>query len=151
MILFDIDLTSSFWQIELAEECRDFTAFIHRGRQYRFRRTPSGISSSSTALIRPLSEIFSREIDTYAAIFVDDFCIIMDHVYDAHLRHLDFILGKMKEHGFSVKAEKTQLIEDEIQFLGFVISEQGIRPNRHKIEASMDIPAQEISGKYLDF
>ena len=27
-----IDLSSSFWQIELAKECRDFTAFIHRGR-----------------------------------------------------------------------------------------------------------------------
>ena len=135
-----IDLSSSFWQIELAEECRDFTAFIHRGRQYRFRRTPFGISSSSAALIRALSEIFSREIDSYAAIFVDDFCI-MDHDYDTHLKHLDYILGKLREHGFSVKAEKTQLIKDEIQFLGFVISEQGIRPNRQKIEAILDIPA----------
>ena len=134
-----IDLSSSFWQIELAEECRDFTAFIHRGRQYRFRRTPFGISSSSAALIRAISEIFSREIDTYAAIFVDDFCI-MDYDYDAHLQHLDYILGKLREHGFSVKAEKTQLIKDEINFLGFVISEKGIRPNRGKIEAIMDIP-----------
>ena len=134
-----IDLTSSFWQIELANECRDFTAFIHRGRQYRFCRTPFGISSSNAALIRALSEIFSREIDTYAAIFVDDFCI-MDHDYDTHIKHIDYILGKLKEHGFSVKAEKTQLIKHEIQFLGFVISEQGIRPNREKIEAIMDIP-----------
>ena len=134
-----IDLSSSFWQIELAEECRDFTAFIHRGRQYRFCRTPFGISSSSAALIRALSEIFSREIDTYAAIFVDDFCI-MDHDYDTHIEHLGYILGRLKEYGFSAKAEKTQLIQHEIQFLGFVISEQGIRPNQKKIEAIMDIP-----------
>ena len=134
-----IDLSSSFWQIELAKECRDFTAFIHRGRQYRFCRTPFGISSSSAALIRALSEIFSREIDTYAAIFVDDFCI-MDQDYDTHIKHLDYILGKLKEYGFSVKAEKTQLFQNEVKFLGFVISEQGIRPNREKIEAIMDIP-----------
>ena len=134
-----IDLSSSFWQIELSAECRDFTAFIHRGRQYRFRRTPFGISSSSAALIRALSKIFSREIDTYAAIFVDDFCI-MDDDYETHLRHLDHILSRLRKHGFSVKAEKTQLIKEEIKFLGFVISAHGIRPNREKIEAIMDIP-----------
>ena len=134
-----IDLSSSFWQIELAEECRDFTAFIHRGRQYRFCRTPFGISSSSAALIRALSDIFSHEIDTYAAIFVDDFCV-MDKDFDTHLRHVDYILRKLRLHGFSVKAEKTQLIKEEIKFLGFVISEQGIRANREKIDAIMDIP-----------
>ena len=100
-------------------------------------------------LIRTLSEIFSREIDTYAAIFVDDFCI-MDHDYDRHIEHLDYILGKLKEYGFSVKAEKTQLIQHEIQFLGFVISEQGIRPNRKKIEAIMDIPPPRTSDTYVE-
>ena len=37
-----IDLSSSFWQMELSEDCKDFTAFLHNGKQYRFNRAPFG-------------------------------------------------------------------------------------------------------------
>ena len=54
-----IDLSSSFWQVELNEECKDYTAFLHNGKQYRFNRAPFGHNSSNAALLRAL-DIFGN-------------------------------------------------------------------------------------------
>ena len=42
-----LDISASFWQIGLQEPCKDFTAFLLNGKQYRFTRTPFGPNSSN--------------------------------------------------------------------------------------------------------
>lgn len=44
-IMSSIDLISSFWQIPLAHECRDFTGFLYKGKCYRFTVTPFGLKT----------------------------------------------------------------------------------------------------------
>ena len=134
-----IDLSSSFWQIELDEGCRDYTAFLHNGKQYRFNRAPFGHNSSSAALLRALDNIFGDEISSFAASFVDDICIF-DVDFDEHLRHIDFVLSKLKTHGLTVKPSKVHLFRREVEFLGFIVSQEGIRPNPSRIAAINDIP-----------
>ena len=70
-----IDLSSSFWQVELSEEYRDYTAFLHNGKQCRFNRTPFGHNSSNAALLGALDNIFGDEINSFAASFVDENCV----------------------------------------------------------------------------
>ena len=135
-----IDLSAAFWQIPLAEEYRDMTAFLHNGKQYRFTRTPFGHCTSSAALLRALHHIFKNELDSYVACFTDDF-LIHDSDLDLHLEHINTVLTRLREHGFTVKPKKTHFIKREAQFLGFIVSEDGLRPNPTKIEAIMDIPA----------
>ena len=134
------DLSASFWQIGLQEPCKGFTAFLHNGKQYRFTRTPFGLNSSNSALLRALHGIFKNEVETFAACFTDDICIF-DNCYNDHLKHIDFVLSKLREAGFTLKPEKTHFVKSEVEFLGFIISEKGIRPNRKKIDAILQIPA----------
>ena len=87
-----IDLSSSFWQVELDEDCKDYTAFLHNGKQYRFNRAPFGHNSSNATLLRALDNIFGNEINSFATSFVDDFCIF-DTKFDDHLKHLRLRVG----------------------------------------------------------
>ena len=134
-----IDLSSSFWQVELSEECRKFTAFFHNGKQYRFNRTPFGHNSSNAALLRALDNIFGDEINSFAASFVDNFCIFNNN-YEEHLSHIDYILDKLASNGFTIKPSKVQFCKREVEFLGYIISEDGIKPNPNRISALMEIP-----------
>ena len=59
-IMTSIDFTSSFWQIELAEEDRKFTAFIINGKVYEFNRVPFGLKVSTGALLRALDMVFAN-------------------------------------------------------------------------------------------
>ena len=134
-----LDLSHAFLQVPLKEECRQFTAFLHRGRQYRFTRTPFGLASSGAALMRAIDKVFGDQLRDCAAQYVDDYCIFSNDL-DQHIRDLDFVLGKFRESGFTVKADKLQLGRRQVEFLGYIISEEGIRPNPTKIGEILDIP-----------
>lgn len=40
-----LDLTNSFWQVELEKESRKYTAFQHKGKTYQFCVTPFGLEN----------------------------------------------------------------------------------------------------------
>ena len=134
-----IDLSQAFLQVELDEDCRQFTAFLHRGKQYRFKRTPFGLASSGAALTRALDSIFGHETDGYLALYVDDICLYAND-FDKHVEDINFVLDKLRSHGFTVKPQKVQLAQPQIEFLGYIVSGDGIRPNPEKIESIQKIP-----------
>ena len=63
------------------------------GKKYRFNRTPFGHNSSNAVLLWALDNIFEDKINSFAAFFVDDFCIF-DTKPEDHLSHLDYVLGE---------------------------------------------------------
>ena len=77
------------------------------------------------------------------ASFIDDICIY-DEFLDQHLEHIDIVLSKLKEHGCTIKPSKAHLIKSEVEFLGYIVSADGLRPNPKKIESIMDVPHLRI-------
>ena len=49
-------------------------------------------------------------------------------------------LQKLSENNITLKLEKSKFIADEVQFLGFNLSEHGITPAKDKIEAIQKFP-----------
>ena len=52
-----VDLASSFYQMELAEESRPVTAFQVDGNKYQFRRLPMGLATSPAHLMHVMSRV----------------------------------------------------------------------------------------------
>ena len=50
-VMSRLDLTSSFWQIALEEESKQYTAFMYEGKIYEFEVCPFGTKVSIAALI----------------------------------------------------------------------------------------------------
>ena len=123
----------------MKEKCRPFTAFLHRGKQYRFKRTPFGLASSSAALSRALDRVFGEDLNHCATLYVDDVCVFSDSL-DQHIQDVAFVLERLRLNGFTIKPEKIQLGRKEVEFLGFIISEDGIRANPAKIGEILDLP-----------
>ena len=135
-----IDLSQAYLQIEMKENCRQFTAFLHRGKQYRFKRTPFGLASSGAALTRALDGIFENELDGVGVIYVDDIALYSDNL-DQHIEDLNFVLTKLRNHGFTIKPQKIRLAQPQIEFLGYLVSADGIRPDPDKVKSILKIPA----------
>ena len=125
----------------LKESCRRYTAFLHRGKQYRFTRTPFGLASSAAALARALDKVFGEGLNDCVSFYVDDACMFSDTI-DQHIIDVGNVLGKLRDSGFTIKPEKLQLGRRQVEFLGYIISENGVRPNPAKIGEILDLPTR---------
>jgi hypothetical protein len=119
-----IDLSSAFLQVPLGHESRKFTAFLHEGQLYQYTRTPYGFKNSLAAFVRALQITLGTETSDYALAHVDDI-VCHSESFDHYLGHLDTVLRKLTEAGFTINASECKLCRVELPFLGHVISEGG--------------------------
>ena len=53
---------------------------------------------------------------------------------------MNFIFGKLRQHNLKLKLKKCSFLKIETNYLGFVISENGIKPDEMKVEAIRSLP-----------
>ena len=60
-----LDMKSSFHQIELDENSRDYTAFRTLSGSHRFKQSPQGLSTSPAAFQRAINLAFNKELGKF--------------------------------------------------------------------------------------
>lgn len=134
-----LDLTSSYWQIPLREEDRQFTAFLHKGISYQFCRLPFGLQSSSSSFIRCLNHILGPATAEFAVSYVDDI-LIASNSFSEHMRHIDIILQRLANAGMTVRWSKSKCLRKEVPYLGYILSQGGIQVDNEKIRPITEYP-----------
>ena len=59
-VMSSLDMTSSFWQVPLEENLKQYIAFQHRGKSYEFNIVLFGLKASTAALVRGLRKALQR-------------------------------------------------------------------------------------------
>ena len=136
-IFSKLDATSGFWQLPLDEETAKLTTFITPNGRYFYKRLPFGISSAPEIFQRTVEEIL-KGMD-FVLCYFDDILVFSEDV-NLHEKHLDDVLKKLHSHHLRLKKEKSQLRQTEIEFLGHIISGDGVKPDPGKVEALMNMP-----------
>ncbi|CAN2390671.1 K02A2.6-like, partial [Pristimantis euphronides] len=67
--------------------------------------------------------------------------LIFSSSLEEHQRHVRIVLERLRENHLYIKLEKCEFHKTKIQFLGYVISPQGLRMDSSKIQAIQDWPA----------
>ena len=133
-----IDANSGFHQIKLSEDSADLTTFITPfGRYTVLRDFHFGISSGP--------EIFQREISKVldgleGVVCMMDDIVVFGSTREEHDKRLHEVLTKLQVSGLTLNKEKCRFRESEIEFLGQIISSQGIRMDSSKIKAILEMP-----------
>ena len=68
-----------------------------------------------------------------------------------HLQHVEAVLKSLREHQFLAKGSKCEFMRREAEFLGFMVSGEGVRPLPSKIEAVLQIPVPETISHLRSF
>jgi len=122
--LSSIDLTAGYWQCPLREDCREITAFLHRGRIYQFKVLPFGLINSVAEFQKILDQVLGPEILQFAAVYVDDIHIA-SKIFGEHMQHIEQIFQKLSHHHITKNLKKSQFLKNQVVFLGHIISEKG--------------------------
>lgn len=134
-----IDLKSGFYQIILAERDREKTAFAVNNGKYEFCRLPFGLKNAPSIFQRAIDDVLREAIGKFLDIYIDDLIIYSENEED-HVRHIEWVLRKLQEANMRVNLEKSHFFQTEVEYLGFIISVEGIRTCPSKVEAIANFP-----------
>ncbi|CAK1597525.1 unnamed protein product [Parnassius mnemosyne] len=134
-----LDLASGYHQIAIAEQSREKTAFVTPDGQYEYNRVPFGLANAPAVFQRAIHKILNKTKIGYIVIYMDDI-LIPSKSFKEGLERLGEVLGILREAGLTLKMEKCNFFQERIDFLGFEINKDGIRPGAQKIEAVSRFP-----------
>src|SRR6266496_4679871 len=127
-----LDLRSSFYQVPLAEQDRDKTAFITRRGQWRFRSLPMGLSNSPGTFQRLMDLVLRGMTWVSVLVYIDDIVVFARSFAQLHER-LEDVFTRLRNAHLKLKPTKVKLFQREISFLGHRVSESGVAMEPAKI------------------
>ena len=143
-----LDLAQAYLQCTVTDEvARAQTIVTHRGA-FKVKRLQFGISSAP-GYFQALVENLLFGIPGIF-IYFDDI-VIATKTQETFEESLRMVLSRFKEAGLRLKREKCEFGTSKIEFLGFVISEQGIRPSPSKFTAIQNYPEPHSKKELQQF
>lgn len=130
--LSSIDLTSSYWQIGLTPESKQYTAFKYNQRTYQFKVLPFGLSTSVGAFTRAMDLVLGEEVKDFTKPYVDDL-LVSSETFEEHLRHLRMIFERCRLTGAKLNFAKSKFGRDSVPFLGHILTPSGVSPDPKKL------------------
>ena len=127
-----LDLKMGYHQIELEEGSREITTFITHKGLYRYKRLMFGMNSAPELYQHTLAQVLS---DCEGVINYIDDVVVFGRNEEEHKQRLTKVLEKLEKCGLTLNKEKCQIHLREIEFLGFHISAEGVKPTDEKITA----------------
>jgi hypothetical protein len=134
-----LDMKSGYWQVRIAEQDRKKTAFQIMNGFYEFIRMPFGLTNAPSTFQRLMDSILRELLGEFAQVYLDDI-IIYSKTWEDHLDHLEQVFERLYKAGLKLGREKCVFAKNQIQFLGHVVSEEGIKPDPQKLELLKDWP-----------
>ncbi|KAM2928274.1 hypothetical protein COP2_035535 [Malus domestica] len=95
---------------------------------------PFGLTNAPATLMRLMNEVFQQYLDRFVIVFIDDILVYSKSKAD-HIRHLNLVLKKLREHQLYAKFSKCRFWLNQVAFLGHVVSAQGIQVDPQEIVA----------------
>ena len=133
-IFSTLDLKAGYWQVEMAEECKAYTAFTCGPLGfYECDTMPFGATNAPATFQRLMHDCLGDLNMRWCIVYLDD--IIFSDTKEEHLKRLEAVFQKLAAAGLKLKPSKCFLFREEIEYLGHVVSGKGISTNPKKVGA----------------
>jgi hypothetical protein len=129
-----IDLRSIYHQVRIKEEDTSKTTFQTRYGHYEFVVVPFGLTNAPTTFMCLMNGVFIDFLDKFVIVFLDDI-LIYSKTEEEHEMHLRMVLQVLREHQLYAKLSKCTFYQNQIHYLGHIVSEDGIAVDSENIEA----------------
>ena len=128
-----LDLNMGYYHIILSPEASDMCTIVTEFGKFRYKRLPMGVSCSPDIFQAKINELLGDVVGVKA--YIDDLLAVTKGSFDDHLEQLEEIFHRCQKAGLKVNADKSFFGVNEIEYLGYIVTPEGIKPNPKKIKA----------------
>ena len=129
-----IDLRSGYWQIRVAPEDVEKTAFRTRYGHYEFTVMPFGLTNAPATFQALMNSVLRPYLDKFVVVYLDDI-LVYSRTVDEHVAHLRQVLSALRDNKLYGKASKCEFGKEEVEYLGHVVGGGKLRMDPGKLSA----------------
>lgn len=149
--LSTLDLSDAYYQIKIAEDCRDFTSFkVGTKGTFRYVRMAMGLCNSASTWCELIDRVIGCDLEPECFSYIDDFIIATD-TFERHLEVIEIVLSRLNAANLTISAEKSFFCKESLDFLGYKITPEGIKVNEDKITSIVNLPRPTTVRKIRQF
>ncbi len=132
-----LDLNMGYYTIRLNPNAPRICTIIFPWGKYSYKRLLMGIAGSSDIFQSKMLELM--ESLEYVQAYLDDLLCISRSSLEDHLEKLEEVLRRLCNAGLKVNVGKLTFCALEIEYLGYVLTRDGIKLQSNKVQAILAI------------
>ena len=132
-----LDLNMGYYHVRLTPYASSLCTVVLPWGKYEYLRLPMGLCYAPDIFQEKMGDLMAGL--EFARAYLDDLLIVTQGDYNQHLEHLEQVLTRLAEAGLKINAQKSDFCENELEYLGYLINRQGVRPSLKKVKAIQNI------------
>jgi hypothetical protein len=132
-----LDLIMGYYNITLTDAAKKICTITTPFGKYEYNRLPMGVCISP--------DIFQERMSTLmddlksVRVYIDDLLIVTSGSFEEHMVKVDEVMKRLHDAGLKCKIDKCKFAVPEVEYLGYIITREGVKPDPKKIKAIIDL------------
>ena len=145
-----LDLASGYWQVGVEKRDQHRTAFSTPNGLFEFKVMPFGLCNAPATFQRLMDLVLAGLQWSSCLVYLDDI-IILGKDFKSHLENLSLVLQRIKDAGLRLKTTKCAFFQDRVNYLGHVVSRDGVSVDQLKVNKVKNWPVPKTSKEVQQF
>ena len=128
-----LDLNMGYYTIRLDPTASRICTIVLPWGKYSYQRLPMGVAGSPDIFQSKMADLM-RTLE-FVRVYLDDLLVISRETFADHLEKLQAVLQLLSDAGLKCNAAKSTFCASEIEYLGYMLTREGIRPQKEKVQA----------------
>jgi hypothetical protein len=145
-----LDMKAGYHQVRMLPADEYKTTFKTHHGHYQFRVMPFGLTNAPATFQCLMNNILKPYLRKFAMVFLGDI-LIYSKDFQSHISHLRAVLSLLRDHQFYLKLSKCSFAQEELKYLGHIISAQGVATDPTKTTDMQRWPTPTSTTEFRGF
>ena len=121
-----LDFTNAYYRMRIREDDEWKTAFQTRYGHFEYQAMSFSFFNAPAIFQGYINKILAEKLDVFVIIYLDDILIYTKDPGQPHVEAIRWVLDQLWKYSFFANLKKCCFYQDEIRFLGYIVSSKTI-------------------------
>ncbi|MBW0562002.1 hypothetical protein O181_101717 [Austropuccinia psidii MF-1] len=135
-IFSQIDLRGAYNLLRIKEGDEHLTCFIAKYGSYEYLVMSFELTNTPASFQNLVNDIFHDLLDIYVVVYLDDIMVFSKS--EEHVTHVSTVISRLRANDLFAKASKCLFHVSSVEYLGYVVSSEGLEMDQAKVQKFLD-------------